>query len=171
MRTWAAILLCGSVMTAAASGAINTVQGGKSATATQEEKNVLATLEALSQANRKQDRSALTALVHESVSYGHSNGLVQNKTVAIDYMLGRKTNVLRWEKPVVTVIDNLAMVRAIQVVQLADAKTGTLTDSSSNVLWVLAKGPGPHGWQIAARQNFRPEAEQKWIEERNKKQK
>ena len=158
MKTLGAVVVC-ALLTAAFAATNDS----------QDEKNVLATLEALSQANVKQDRKALEGLLHENISYGHSNGQVMNKAVAIDYMLGRRTNFLRWEKPVVTVIGSMAMVRAMQVVQLADAKTNKITDSGSNVLWVLAKGPGPHGWQVAARQNFRPEAENKWIEVRDKK--
>ena len=160
MRKWAAFLLCGALVSTASLSAANDPQ---------EEKNVLATLEALSQANIKQDRKALMAIISDSVSYGHSSGMVQNKPVAIDYMLARDTVSLKREKPVVTIVGNMAMVRAIQVVRIQDRKTKKITDSGSNVLWVLHKGPGPHGWQVAARQNFRPEAEEVWLKVRDSK--
>ena len=160
MRKWAAFLVCGALLVPAALSAANDPQ---------EEKNVLATLEALSQANIKQDRKALTALISDSVSYGHSSGEVMNKQVSIDYMLARDTLTLKWEKPVVTIIGGMAMVRAIQIVQIRDRKTKKVTDSGSHVFWVLHKGPGPYGWQIAARQNFRPEAEEVWLKVRDSK--
>ncbi len=160
MKNWAAFILCGALLSTATLSAANDPQ---------EEKNVLATLEALSQANVKQDRKALTAIISDSVSYGHSSGEVQNKPVAIDYMLARDTIVLRWDKPVVTIVGNMAMVRALQVVTIKDRKTNKKTDSGSNVLWVLHKGPGPHGWQVAARQNFRPAAEAVWLKARDSK--
>jgi hypothetical protein len=101
----------------------------------QEEKNVLATLEALSQANVQAGPQGADALISDSVSYGHSSGQVQNKPVAIDYMLARDTVSLKWEKPVVTIVGNMAMVRAIQVVRIQDRKTRRSPTSGSNVLW------------------------------------
>src|SRR5438132_3981052 len=103
MKNWAAFILCGALLSTASLTAANDPQ---------EEKNVLATLEALSQANVKQDRKALTALISDNVSYGHSSGQVMNKAVSIDYMLARDTVSLKWDKPVVTIVANMAMVRA-----------------------------------------------------------
>jgi Domain of unknown function (DUF4440) len=137
-----------------------------------EEKRVLATLEALSQATLTPDSKMVAALLNDDVSYGHTSGEIMTKAVAIEHILSRKTTVWKWTNPKVTVIGPTALVRATQTINyimLATAKAEvTATDkplpdgtwlraSSSQVLWVLVKGNGPHGWQIAARQNFRPD--------------
>jgi hypothetical protein len=56
----------------------------------QEEKQVMATLQAVADGTIKRDAKLLNTLVHEDVTYGHSGGNTQNKPEAVAGMLGRE---------------------------------------------------------------------------------
>jgi hypothetical protein len=120
-----------------------------------EEKQVMATLEALSKATVTPDQKMVASLIHENISYGHTSGEVMNKAEAVHHVLGRKTSVWKWDNPKVTIVGTTAIVRAKQTVEYIDPTTKKPMASSSNVIWVLTKGGGPHGWLILLRQNFR----------------
>lgn len=142
-------LLCGCLVAVATLSA--------AANDAQEEKQVMATLTALADATIKRDAKVLNTLVHEDATYGHSGGEVQTKAVAVAAMLGRGTTTKwGWENTKVTIVGTTAVVRAIQKVDYLAPETKKPMTSSSHVIWVLVKGNGPHGWQILARQNFRP---------------
>ena len=143
-----AAMCAGLVAVAALSAAANDAQ---------EEKQIMATLTALADATIKRDPKVLNTLVHENVTYGHSDGDVQNKAEAVAGMLGRGTTTKWWwENTKVTIVGPSAVVRATQNVDYLAPETKKPMKSSSHVIWVLVKGSGPHGWQVLARQNFRP---------------
>ena len=142
-------LLCGCLVAVAALSA--------AANDAQEEKQIMATLNALADATIKRDAKVLNTLVHEDVTYGHSGGEVQNKAEAVEGMLGRGTTTKwYWENVKVTIVGPTAVVRANQTVHYLAPQTKKPMTSSSHVIWVMVKGNGPYGWQVLARQNFRP---------------
>jgi hypothetical protein len=114
-------------------------------------------MDALSTATVKQDLQALSLIFHDDVSYGHSTGEVQTKAEVIEVTRTRRTDAWKFNEPDVTIIGSTALVRAIMVsTRPREGPDSPPMDSVSNVLWVLVRGNGPHGWQIVARQNFRP---------------
>jgi hypothetical protein len=61
---------------------------------------------------------------------------------------------MRFSDTKVRVYGDVALAKG--VVDFRNGPPGRLTDNHLNVLWVLVRrAPGPHGWQIVARQTTR----------------
>jgi hypothetical protein len=150
MKKW--IVLCGAVFAVA----------GLSAQANdpREEKQVMATLESLAQAYVDKDSAALDAIYVERLSYGHTPGSTQTKAEVLGEVEGaRITEWMRFTDTVVRITGPVAVVRCVMHVRNGrDDPNGTtsrpLVNTTVSVLWVMVKGDGPHGWQVAARQPY-----------------
>jgi ketosteroid isomerase-like protein len=122
-----------------------------------ESAEVRAALELYKQALIKKDRAAFDKVLHPDLSYGHSSGLIETKTQAIDHVLGSDAT---WET--VNFADTSIRVRrdtayATGKVEFRQrGKSGKATVINLVVLHVFVKGPGRTGWQMIARQATRP---------------
>ena len=145
MKTWIAVLLCGMLTLPAAFAATN---GDK------DEKAVMATLEAMAQASVKKDLAALEKIYSADITYSHSSAKLQNKAEVLKDAAGPGVvESMKFRDANVRVYGNVALVRCIT--ELRNGTPGKMHDNHLNILWVLAKGPGPNGWQVVARQTTR----------------
>lgn len=99
------------------------------------------------------DEKALTQLLDEDVSYGHSNGWVQNKTDIINDLKSGKLIYNKLENTVVTIVainKEWATVRTNTNAQGSSSSVPTF-DLKLHVLQVWLKTK--NGWQLLARQS------------------
>jgi len=111
-------------------------------------KEVLAASDALKQAMMKKDGAVLEKMLHEDLSYSHSNARLQTKADVIKATLGATTiEAMDFSEVAVRVYGTTALIRAN--VDMRNATNGKSTTSHINCLFVWLKGPG--GWQLAVR--------------------
>ncbi len=119
-----------------------------------DEKAVMATLEAMAQATMKKDIATLDKIYHPDLTYSHSSAMLQNKAEVLKAAAGPAvTESMTFHDSTIRVYGNVALVRGGD--ELRNGTPGAMHDNHLNILWVLVKGPGPHGWQIVARQTTR----------------
>jgi ketosteroid isomerase-like protein len=119
-----------------------------------DEKTVMATLEAMAQATMKKDIATLDKIYHPDLTYSHSSAMLQNKAEVLKAAAGPAiTESMTFHDSTIRVYGNVALVRGGN--ELRNGTPGQMHDNHLNILWVLVKGPGPHGWQIVARQTTR----------------
>jgi hypothetical protein len=109
--------------------------------------------EELNQAMLKADKAKLEELLSDQLSYGHSGGVIENKTQFIDVVAGKKTTykAITVTEPSTSVVGDNAIVRNKLVVEFeTDGKPGT---SRIGALQVWRKEGGR--WKLLARQAFR----------------
>jgi hypothetical protein len=109
--------------------------------------------EELKQAMLKADKAKLEELLSDKLSYGHSGGVIENKTQFIDVVAGKKTiyKAITVTEPSTSVVGDNAIVRHKLVVEFeTDGKPGS---SSIGALQVWNKEGGR--WKLLARQAFR----------------
>jgi len=149
MKNLIVALLCGTLLAAALPAAMNNPN---------DEKAVMATLEAMAQATMKKDVAALDKIYHPDLTYSHSSAMLQNKAEVLKAAGGPGvTESMTFHDTNIRIYGNTALVRGGN--ELRNGQPGNMHDNHLNILWVLVKGPGPHGWQIVARQTTRlPEA-------------
>ena len=132
-----------------------------------EEQAVIATLEAMAQATVSKNIAALERIFHDDMSYAHTDGDTQTKAQVLQVVRERTWESMRFSGMTVRIIGSLALARGFMEVRnqtktggtnSAPKGWGTLNQARVPVLWVLTKGPGPQGWQVVARQPFRPGA-------------
>jgi ketosteroid isomerase-like protein len=117
-----------------------------------EEKEVLAALETWRQAMLTKDAAAFDKVFHPSLSYGHSIGLVENKTQATDHVL-KSTTIYK----AVDLTETKVNVRGDTAVVTGKAhyekhpKGQPVLHQNLVVLSVWMKTP--RGWQMFARQS------------------
>jgi len=112
-------------------------------------KEVLAASDALKQAMMKKDGAVLEKMLHEDLSYSHSNARLQTKADVIKATLGATTiEAMDFSEVAVRVYGTTALIRAN--VDMRNATNGKSTTSHINCLFVWLKGPG--GWQLVGRQ-------------------
>ena len=107
----------------------------------------------LTKAMLEADKAKLEALVADQLSYGHSGGVVQDKTVFVDVIASKKTvyKSINLTDMKVNVVGNDAIVRHTwDSVSESDGKSNT---SHIGVLQVWAKQDGK--WRLLARQAFK----------------
>jgi len=138
MTKWILVLLSGLT--------IATAQPGLDAA----KKEVLAASDAWRQAMMKKDGAALEKLLHDDITYSHSNGMLQTKAdVVKSTTTGRMTiEAIDFSDVTVRVYGTTALIRA--KVDMRNSADGKSTTNHLNVLHVWLKGPG--GWQMVARQ-------------------
>jgi ketosteroid isomerase-like protein len=110
-------------------------------------------VESLRKAMVDTDRTKLSELTADNLSYGHSAGKVETKAEFIDGVMGKKTifKTITLTEPLVAVTGNNAVARHIFAADLeTDGKPGAVR---IGILQVWAKQDG--GWKLFARQAFR----------------
>lgn len=110
-------------------------------------------VEALRAAILKQDKAALEALASDQLSYGHSDGRVQNKAEFVAGVMNRKMTVktLTFPELKVSVSGDAAVARHIYLSESEqDGKPGT-TKLGALQVWQKQNG----GWKLLARQGFK----------------
>jgi hypothetical protein len=125
-----------------------------SAVAAADEEAVAQAVEALRKAVLVQDKPQLEALCAEQLSYGHSDGRVENKAQFIEGVMTRKAIVksITLSDPTITIVGNDAITRHTLA---SDSETdGKLTSTKIGVLQVWQKQGGT--WKLLARQSVRP---------------
>lgn len=146
MKTFLVTILCGMLWVTVAPGATNNDP--------KDEKAVMGTLEDMAQATVKKDVAALDKIYTSDLTYSHSSALLQNKAEVLKALAGEGvTESMTFHDTNIRIYNNVALVRC--VTELRNGKPGAMVDNHLNILWALVKGPGPRGWQIAARQTTR----------------
>lgn len=124
---------------------------------TQPQVQVQAALDLYAQALMTKDRDAFDRVLHPDLSYGHSSGLVETKTQAIEHVLG---STAKWES--VTFDDTRIQVRGETAYVTGKVQfrqrgpSGKETVIKLVALHVFVKAAGRPGWQMIARQATRP---------------
>ncbi len=119
-----------------------------------DEKAVMATLEDMAQATVKKDVATLDKIYHPDLTYSHSSAMLQSKAEVLKAAAGPAvTESMTFHDSTIRIYGNVALVRGVN--ELRNGTPGAMHDNHLNILWVLVKGPGPHGWQIVARQTTR----------------
>ena len=119
-----------------------------------DEKAVMATLEAMAKATVNKDVDTLEKIYHPDLTYSHSSAAVQTKAEVLKALTGAAvTESLTFHESTIRIYGNAALVRGRT--ELRGGAPGAIKDNHLNILWVLLKSGGPHGWQIVARQATR----------------
>jgi hypothetical protein len=112
-------------------------------------KEVLAASDALKQAMMKKDAAVLEKMLHEDLTYSHSNARNQTKADVVKATMGETTiEAMDFSEVTVRVYGTTALIRAN--VDMRNSTNGKSTTSHINCLFVWLKGPG--GWQLVGRQ-------------------
>ena len=135
----------------AASGLLlsNTASGAASA----DEASLAQSIETLRQGILEANKSKLDQVSASQISYGHSDGRVQNKAEFIDGVINRKQTQksLTFPELKTAVVGNMAIARHIYLGESElDGKT---TNTRIGALQVWQKQEG--GWKLLARQGFK----------------
>src|SRR5215831_8153832 len=142
-----------AVSGALALGGVSLWRNSSVVAASADEAAVAQAIEALRKAILGQEKTQLEALCAEQLSYGHSDGRVQNKAEFIDGVMTRKQVVksLTFPELKVAVVGNAAIARHIY---LSDSeRDGKTTTTKIGALQVWQKQDG--AWKLLARQGFR----------------
>ena len=110
-------------------------------------------VEALRKAWVEQDKAKLAALTAEELSYGHSDGRVQNKAEYIDGVMTRKAIVKSFAFPdlKVAIVGNNAIARHILTAEIeTEGKTSSI---KIGTLKVYVKQDG--NWKLLANQGYK----------------
>lgn len=120
------------------------------------EKEVLAAMDAWKKAATTQDRAAFEKLLHPDLTYGHSNGFIENKAQAIDAIVQGPLvyEVVDYSDTKVTVVGGTAVVTGKADYQQRAKADGTKSSVHLSILTVWIKGRA--GWQLIGRQAVRP---------------
>ena len=100
-----------------------------------------------------QDKAKLEALLAEQVSYGHSDGRIQNKAEFVDGTMTRKATVKSLDFPElkVAIVGNAAIARHLWVSE--SELDGKPTSTKIGVLAVWQRQDG--SWKVLARQAYK----------------
>ncbi|MEX2304499.1 MAG: nuclear transport factor 2 family protein [Bryobacterales bacterium] len=136
MTEWIGILVSGLALAAAGS--------------TDAESEVRAAMIAWKEATLGKDGAALDSLLHQDLTYSHSNGRTQTKDDVVSSVAGGKSSVtgIDFGDPTVRVYGTTALVKGI--VDVHNSKDGVTATAHLDILHVWIKGP--RGWQMVARQ-------------------
>jgi len=128
------------------------LEGPSTANAADED-SVAQSVETLRKGIFEADRSKLEQVAAAQISYGHSDGRVQNKEEFIQGVLTRKQTVKTLDFPElkIAVVGNAAVARHIYLSQ--SERDGKATTTRIGALQVWHKQDG--GWKLLARQGFR----------------
>jgi len=139
---------------ALALGGVGLLRSSSAVAGSAEEAAVAQAVEALRQATFGQEKTRLEALCAEQLSYGHSDGRVENKAQFIDGVMTRKAIV----KSLVLSDHTIAVVGTNAIARhkwASESETdGKLTSTKIGVLQVWLKQDGT--WKLLARQAVRP---------------
>jgi ketosteroid isomerase-like protein len=109
--------------------------------------------ESLRKAVVAQDKAKLEALIAEQVSFGHSDGRVQNKAEFVDGVITRKATLksLDISELQVAIVGNAAIARHLSLSE--SELDGKPTSTKLGALKVWQKQDG--GWKLLANQNYK----------------
>lgn len=115
-----------------------------------DEQSVAAAVESLRKALIDPDKATLDALVLDELTYGHSSGLIQDKTAFEAALLNKSSDFVTIElsQQAVKVVGNTAWVRHILSATTNDGGKPGSTRLSVLLVWVKQKGQ----WRLLARQ-------------------
>ena len=115
-----------------------------------DERAVAAAVESLRKAMIDPDKASLDALVLDGLTYGHSNGLIQDKAAFEDALLSKSSDFVTIDltEQSVKVVGNAAWVRHILTATTNDGGKPGSTHLSVLLVWLKEKGQ----WRLLARQ-------------------
>jgi len=114
------------------------------------EDEVREAMNAWKRATLGRDGAALDLLLHEDLTYSHSNGRTQTKADVLSSVSGGKSSVtgMDFGELAVRVYGTTALVKGI--IDVHSSKGGVASTAHLDILHVWIKNP--QGWQMAARQ-------------------
>jgi ketosteroid isomerase-like protein len=118
-----------------------------------EEKEVSARVETLRKAMQDADKAALENIAAEEISYGHSNGKIEDKAAFVEAIVSGKNDFIKIEvtELSVKIVGNTAIVRHKLSGDVAnDGKPGTI-----NLGLLLVWQKQKNEWKLIARQGFK----------------
>ena len=124
-----------------------------SANAQKADKEIESSVETLNKAMISADKSVLEKLTAEDLSYGHSTGVIQNKSEYIKDILTGSVKFIQIENAnqSITVTDNTATVR--NICSIKGTRDGAPLDLKIGILMIwIKKGDG---WKLLARQGYK----------------
>jgi hypothetical protein len=141
------------VASALALGASGLLLGSSTIAEAGDEESVAQAVETLRKGLLEADRSKLEQVASAQISYGHSDGRVQNKEEFIHGVMTRKQTVKSLDFPElkVAVVGNAAIARHIYLSQSELDGKATTTRIGALMVWQKQDG----GWKLLARQGFR----------------
>jgi ketosteroid isomerase-like protein len=115
-----------------------------------DEKSVTQAVEALRKAMIDPDNNTLSGLAADDLSYGHSNGMIQDKTAFIEALTSGKSDFVTIEltEQTVKVVGNTAIVRHHFSATTNDGGKPGAVKLSILLIWQKQKGQ----WKLLARQ-------------------
>ena len=122
----------------------------KSFAQSNDEKAVTQAVEALRKALIDPDNNTLSALAADDLSYGHSNGMIQDKAAFIEALISGKSDFVTIEltEQTVKVVGNTAIVRHHFSATTNDGGKPGAVKLSILLIWQKQKGQ----WKLLARQ-------------------
>jgi ketosteroid isomerase-like protein len=114
------------------------------------EGEVRAAMMAWREATLAQDGATLDKLLHQDLTYSHSNGRTQTKVDVLSSVAGGKSSVtgIDFDDLTVRVYQTTALVKGI--IDVHSSKAGVAATAHLDILHVWIKGK--QGWQMVARQ-------------------
>lgn len=114
------------------------------------EKEIATRVETLRNALMAPDRTTLEDLAAEELSYGHSSGLVENKTAFVDALVTGKSkfSAVAFPDQTITIAGNAAIVRHRMMADLNNNNGITKIDIIVLLVWQKQNGK----WKMLARQ-------------------
>jgi ketosteroid isomerase-like protein len=142
-----------AVASAFALGASGLLFKGSASAQAGDEAAVKQSIETLRKAQLEADKARLEQVTATQVSYGHSDGRVENKEQFINGVMTRKQVVksLAFPELTVAVVGNAAIARHIYLGESELDGKQTTTRIGALQLWQKQDG----GWKLIARQGFR----------------
>ena len=142
-----------AVASAFALGASGLLLKGSASAQAGDEAAVAQTIEILRKAQLEADKAKLEQVTAAQVSYGHSDGRVENKEQFINGVMTRKQVVksLTFPELKLAVVGNAAIARHIYLGESKLDGKQTTTRIGALQLWQKQDG----GWKLIARQGFR----------------
>jgi ketosteroid isomerase-like protein len=117
------------------------------------DKEIESSIETLNKAMISPDKSTLDKLTAEDLSYGHSTGIVQNKSEFIKDVISGPVKFFQIDNAnqIITVSDNTATVR--NICSIKGTRDGAALDLKIGVLMIwIKKGDS---WKLLARQGYK----------------
>lgn len=123
------------------------------ATDAKSEQAVLSAMDAFKQAAIAKDRATLQKVLHDDLTYSHSNGRTESKAEAIQAIVSGTPSIdgMDFSEMTVRTYGNTALAKG--KVTMHTSEKGQKTDLPLSVLFVWLKGS--QGWQLVARQSTR----------------
>lgn len=141
-------LLMMSLVTVLAGGVM--AQGGTPIEQGKDEKAVSAAVEALRKAMVDPDKATLEKLTLPQLSYGHSNGMIQNQTEFVEALTSKQSDfvTINLSEQSIKVVDRTAIVRHLLSADTNDGGKPGHVNLSILLVWQKEKGE----WRLLARQ-------------------